>query len=112
MSTIELGLDTFGDIPTDDRGERLSYGGAIRQVVEGGRPRRPPAAMPARDPPLGNPSRVSSVVADCNVSKEEAVLDRARPVDPIQAVGATPDACTLGNRRMHDVSCCSHERCH
>ncbi|MFD9192286.1 hypothetical protein ACFWCA_29150 [Streptomyces phaeochromogenes] len=34
MSTIELGLDTFGDIPTDNRGERLSYGGAIRQVVE------------------------------------------------------------------------------
>ena len=34
MTTVELGLDTFGDIATDDAGQRLSDGAAIRQVVE------------------------------------------------------------------------------
>lgn len=34
MSTIEFGLDTFGDIGTDDAGQRLSDGAAIRQVID------------------------------------------------------------------------------
>ncbi|HWG93125.1 MAG TPA: LLM class flavin-dependent oxidoreductase [Mycobacteriales bacterium] len=34
MTALELGLDTFGDIPTDDAGARLSDGAAVRQVVE------------------------------------------------------------------------------
>lgn len=34
MSGIEFGLDTFGDIPTDAAGERMTDGAAIRQVVE------------------------------------------------------------------------------
>lgn len=31
---IEFGLDTFGDIPEDGKGELLPYGEAIRQVVD------------------------------------------------------------------------------
>jgi probable LLM family oxidoreductase len=34
VSAYEFGLDTFGDIPTDDSGQRLSDGAAIRQVLE------------------------------------------------------------------------------
>ncbi len=34
MPEVELGLDTFGDIPVDDRGLRVSDGAAIRQVVD------------------------------------------------------------------------------
>jgi probable LLM family oxidoreductase len=34
MSAIELGLDTFGDVGTDDAGERLTDGAAIRQVID------------------------------------------------------------------------------
>lgn len=34
MDRFEMGLDTFGDIPTDDAGERLSDGAALRQLVE------------------------------------------------------------------------------
>ncbi|MEZ3160932.1 LLM class flavin-dependent oxidoreductase [Microbacterium sp. BWT-B31] len=34
MTGIEFGLDTFGDVPEDDRGGMLSYGAAIRQVVD------------------------------------------------------------------------------
>src|ERR671933_303199 len=34
MSRYEFGLDTFGDIPTDDAGQRMSDGAAIRQVLE------------------------------------------------------------------------------
>ncbi|MFD4959841.1 LLM class flavin-dependent oxidoreductase [Microbacterium sp. NPDC058389] len=34
MSDIEFGLDTFGDVPEGDDGELLSYGAAIRQVVD------------------------------------------------------------------------------
>ena len=34
MSTIEFGLDTFGDVPTDDDGVLLSHPRAIRQVVD------------------------------------------------------------------------------
>ncbi len=33
MSTFEFGLDTFGDIPTDDAGQRMTDGAAIRQVL-------------------------------------------------------------------------------
>ncbi|MCL3862290.1 LLM class flavin-dependent oxidoreductase [Actinotalea sp. K2] len=34
MTTVQLGLDTFGDVPTDDSGRVLSYPEAIRQVLE------------------------------------------------------------------------------
>src|SRR5687768_11614309 len=34
MSDITFGLDTFGDVPEDDNGKLLSYGAAIRQVVD------------------------------------------------------------------------------
>ncbi|MEV1290836.1 LLM class flavin-dependent oxidoreductase [Pseudonocardia sp. NPDC049635] len=34
MSEIEFGLDTFGDVPTDDDGTLLSHPRAIRQVVD------------------------------------------------------------------------------
>jgi probable LLM family oxidoreductase len=34
MSTVEFGLDTFGDVPQDDAGKPLSYAAAIRQVVD------------------------------------------------------------------------------
>ncbi len=34
MTAIEFGLDTFGDVPEDDEGGLLSYGAAIRQVVD------------------------------------------------------------------------------
>jgi probable LLM family oxidoreductase len=33
MSDLVLGLDTFGDVPTDDSGALVSYAEAIRQVV-------------------------------------------------------------------------------
>ena len=34
MSSIQLGLGTFGDIPTDDAGQRLTDAAAVRQVVD------------------------------------------------------------------------------
>ncbi|WP_454050798.1 LLM class flavin-dependent oxidoreductase [Cellulomonas sp. Marseille-Q8402] len=34
MTALQLGLDTFGDVPTDDAGRALSHPDAIRQVVE------------------------------------------------------------------------------
>jgi probable LLM family oxidoreductase len=34
MSDLEFGLDTFGDLPEDDAGTPISYGAAIRQVVD------------------------------------------------------------------------------
>ena len=34
MTDITFGLDTFGDVPEDDRGNLLSYGATIRQVVD------------------------------------------------------------------------------
>jgi probable LLM family oxidoreductase len=34
MSDLEFGLDTFGDVPTDDAGAPVSHAAAIRQVVE------------------------------------------------------------------------------
>src|ERR1700685_4856644 len=34
MNDLIFGLDTFGDVPEDDSGSLLSYGAAIRQVVE------------------------------------------------------------------------------
>ncbi|TDD65482.1 LLM class flavin-dependent oxidoreductase [Jiangella aurantiaca] len=34
MSDLHFGLDTFGDVPESDDGELLTYGAAIRQVVE------------------------------------------------------------------------------
>jgi probable LLM family oxidoreductase len=34
MSDITFGLDTFGDVPEDDNGNLLSYGAALRQVVD------------------------------------------------------------------------------
>jgi len=34
MSEYEFGLDTFGDIPTDDAGQPMSDGAAIRQVLQ------------------------------------------------------------------------------
>ncbi|KPL90897.1 LLM class flavin-dependent oxidoreductase [Herpetosiphon geysericola] len=34
MNDIIFGLDTFGDVPTDDAGTRVSYAQAIRQVVD------------------------------------------------------------------------------
>src|ERR1700723_3098753 len=36
MDTIEVGIDTFGDLPRDDRGEIVSYAEAIRRVVAEG----------------------------------------------------------------------------
>lgn len=33
MDTVEFGIDTFGDLPRDGRGEIVSYAEAIRQVV-------------------------------------------------------------------------------
>ena len=36
MSDVVLGLDTFGDVPTDDAGTPLTHARAIRQVVEEG----------------------------------------------------------------------------
>ena len=33
MDTVEFGIDTFGDLPRDERGEIVSYAEAIRQVV-------------------------------------------------------------------------------
>ena len=34
MTELSFGLDTFGDVPEDDQGNLLSYGAAIRQVVD------------------------------------------------------------------------------
>jgi probable LLM family oxidoreductase len=34
MQHLEFGLDTFGDVPEDDSGTRVSYATAIRQVVD------------------------------------------------------------------------------
>ena len=34
IDSIEFGIDTFGDVPRDDRGELMSYAAAIRAVVE------------------------------------------------------------------------------
>jgi hypothetical protein len=34
MTDLLFGLDTFGDVPEGDNGELLSYGAAIRQVVD------------------------------------------------------------------------------
>ncbi|GIJ78927.1 probable oxidoreductase, LLM family [Micromonospora phaseoli] len=34
MSDLLFGLDTFGDVPEDDSGALVSYGAAIRQVVD------------------------------------------------------------------------------
>ncbi|MEV6371884.1 LLM class flavin-dependent oxidoreductase [Micromonospora musae] len=34
MSDLLFGLDTFGDVPEDDSGKRVSHAAAIRQVVE------------------------------------------------------------------------------
>lgn len=34
IERIEFGLDTFGDVPRDDHGRLLSYGGAIRAALE------------------------------------------------------------------------------
>jgi probable LLM family oxidoreductase len=34
MSDLVFGLDTFGDVPQDDTGRPISYGAAVRQVVE------------------------------------------------------------------------------
>jgi probable LLM family oxidoreductase len=34
ISDVEFGLDTFGDVPEDDGGSLISYGAAIRQVVD------------------------------------------------------------------------------
>jgi len=34
MSDLEFGLDTFGDVPEDDSGGLVTYGAAIRQVVD------------------------------------------------------------------------------
>jgi len=34
MPDLEFGLDTFGDVPEDDAGQPVSYGAAIRQVVD------------------------------------------------------------------------------
>ena len=39
MDTVEFGIDTFGDLPRDDRGEIVSYAEAIRRVVAEGGPR-------------------------------------------------------------------------
>ncbi|MFF0188374.1 LLM class flavin-dependent oxidoreductase [Streptomyces sp. NPDC005244] len=34
MSDLDFGLDTFGDVPVDDSGTRVSHARAIRQLVE------------------------------------------------------------------------------
>jgi probable LLM family oxidoreductase len=34
MRDVVLGLDTFGDVPTDDSGEQVSHARSIRQLVE------------------------------------------------------------------------------
>src|SRR5204863_5439810 len=34
VGSVEFGLDTFGDVPEDDAGSLVSYGTAIRQVVD------------------------------------------------------------------------------
>ncbi|MFZ1301196.1 MAG: LLM class flavin-dependent oxidoreductase [Candidatus Microsaccharimonas sp.] len=34
IQAIEFGLDTFGDVPTDDNKQLMTYGQAIRQVVD------------------------------------------------------------------------------
>ncbi|MCR6489561.1 LLM class flavin-dependent oxidoreductase [Amycolatopsis sp. OK19-0408] len=34
MSDLEFGLDTFGDVPEDDEGRKLSHAAAIRQVLD------------------------------------------------------------------------------
>src|SRR6476646_6463913 len=34
MAGLVLGLDTFGDVPQDDSGVPVTYGAAIRQVLE------------------------------------------------------------------------------
>ncbi|HTJ38851.1 MAG TPA: LLM class flavin-dependent oxidoreductase [Dactylosporangium sp.] len=34
MVDVTFGLDTFGDVPEDDKGTLMSYAGAIRQVVD------------------------------------------------------------------------------
>ncbi|MBM2622011.1 LLM class flavin-dependent oxidoreductase [Actinoplanes sp. LDG1-06] len=34
MTEFTFGLDTFGDVPEDDKGNLLSYGAALRQVVD------------------------------------------------------------------------------
>jgi probable LLM family oxidoreductase len=34
VDTVEFGIDTFGDLPRDDRGEIVSYAEAIRRVVD------------------------------------------------------------------------------
>ncbi|MET7422419.1 LLM class flavin-dependent oxidoreductase [Dactylosporangium sp. NPDC005555] len=34
MSDLEFGLDTFGDVPSDDAGAPVSYAAAIRQVLD------------------------------------------------------------------------------
>jgi probable LLM family oxidoreductase len=34
ISDVEFGLDTFGDVPEDDAGSLVSYGTAIRRVVD------------------------------------------------------------------------------
>jgi probable LLM family oxidoreductase len=34
LEALEFGLDTFGDLPRDDRGEIVSYGGAIRATLD------------------------------------------------------------------------------
>ena len=36
MDSVEFGLDTFGDLPRDDRGEIVSYAEAIRRIVAEG----------------------------------------------------------------------------
>ena len=36
MSEIAFGLDTFGDVATDDHGQLLSHAASIRQVVAEG----------------------------------------------------------------------------
>ena len=33
-STIKFGIDSFGDLPRDDRGEIVSHARAIRAVVD------------------------------------------------------------------------------
>ena len=34
MGDIEFGIDTFGDLPRNDRGELVSYAEAIRRTVD------------------------------------------------------------------------------
>jgi hypothetical protein len=33
MEAIEFGIDAFGDLPRDDRGEIVSYAQAVRRAV-------------------------------------------------------------------------------